>query len=908
MTATRPVVMGLTLLVTLLAGCSEEPLTTTAVAEPEATAAPTTTPATPTTPTATTVPPPPTTTATTLATPATPTTTSTTSAAEPESQAGSEWSIPAKRGYSDDPGVLSEYVKPTAVDGVGSIDGTGRKLLAIYMVGSDLEENQLAASLDFGELVAGYTDLANPEDVEIVVAFGGANKDGWRGMKIASGPQIVSDSVDQEFGNETGRDSYLYRADGANMGHESSLKLFLDYLRDGYVNFDQRFLVFWDHGNTYMGFGGDTNFNSDRLSMDEITNAFNGSGAGIFDLIGFDACLMATVEVAKVIEPHARYMIASEDLEPGHGWLWSAVVEAFAEEDSIVEAGKRMVDNFVLDVHYYLDTGKTLSLLDLGEYHNLVDALDPVVSTFSARMFDSQEFAEGLIAAETDVRSYAVSERNDYRASMDLMHFAHLLEDHLSDPGLGGSLDRLMDAIDRFVVHSKHDGSRPDSHGVAIDAPENTHAWYSAYKVSDAWLDFQSVYQDFRLADTEPPVIEAEYWDAEGTLATVRDRYLAAVTTLYGFVQPIESENGMVEDFFMVVAEEEAHATEDEDVYFAPSWSQVWFTVEYDPERDTAWIPAFLSNRLEVDGTEYLLFDAYVDYYRAGKDYSGYEYPYDLARLTLGVHDDGETWTIVGHSVQTYQVLYSGPDDEEGTVQYDRASFRISPGDKVEFFNFGFNLGDSGEDDWFPTADGLVTFVQEPAFWFEFLEFEDESGELIDYYYAIWAEDAAGNGTLGYLVPSEPVEDAPLGDSPIEEMQTFVEPAGFFEVQTPQAWIKEEPDAEQTEVFRASDPDGNGTVIIYAWEFPGLSQAEYADDLEPWLIETGATDLTRETVTTAQGVPAVLFEGLSGQEAFSWLAHVSDGVGVEIVYWFPIDQFESGRALAYNSFDTLLVY
>lgn len=890
------------LFVTLLAGCSDEPASTSeAIVASETTTAPTTTLAAPSTPTTTTTTPP------------TPTTTATTSAAEPESQDGSEWSLPAKRGYSDDPGTLSEYVAPAAVDGVGLVDGRGRKLLAIYMVGSDLEDRGNFGTTDFRELVAGYTGLSNPEGLEVVVAFGGADKDGWRGMKIASGSQIMSDSVDREFGNETGPDAYLYTADGANMGDESSLRLFLDYLRDGYVNFDQRFLVFWDHGNTYFGFGGDSNFNEDSLDMDEIANAFDGSQAGIFDLIGFDACLMATVEVAKVIEPHGRYMIASEELEPGHGWLWSAVVEAFAEEDSIVEAGKRMVDNFVLDVHDSPSTGKTLSLLDLGEYGNLTAALDPVISTLSGRVLDSQELAKGLIAAETGVRSYAVSHRSDYRASMDLMHFTRLLADHLPDTGMEADLDRLIEAIDRFVVHSAHDGTKPDSHGVAIDAPENTDARYSAYKVSDAWRDFQSVYQDFRLADEEPPVIETEHWDAEGTLAAVRDRYLASVTTMYGFVQPIESEDGTVEDFFMVVAEEEAHATEDEDVYFAPTWPQVWFTVEYDPGRDTAWIPAFLSNRLELDGEEYILFDAYIDYYQARKDYGGYEYPYDLARLTLSVHDDGETWEIVGHWVTTYQFLYTGPDDEEGMVQYDRAVFRLSPGDQVQFHNFGFNLGDSGEDDWFPTADGLVTFVQDPAFWFEFLEFEDESGELIDYYYAISAEDAAGNWTLGELIPSEPAE-APSDElTPSEPAvasfgPTFVDPAGYFEVQTPQDWIEEEPDTEQTEVFRASDPDGNGTVIVYAWEFAGLSLAEYADMLEPWFIETGATDLTKETVTTAQGVPAVLFEGLSGQEAFSWLAHVSDGVGVEVVYWFPIDQFETERELAYYSFDTLVVY
>ena len=75
-------------------------------------------------------------------------------------------------------------------------------------------------------------------------------------------------------------------------------------------------------------------------------------------------------------------MIASEELVPGHGWLYSAVVGLYVEEDSIVEAGKRMVDNFVQDVHLYEDTGKTLSLLDLSRYDDLVAALSPVLSAY----------------------------------------------------------------------------------------------------------------------------------------------------------------------------------------------------------------------------------------------------------------------------------------------------------------------------------------------------------------------------------------------------------------------------------------------------------------------------------------------------------------------------------------------
>ena len=43
--------------------------------------------------------------------------------------------------------------------------------------------------------------------------------------------------------------------------------------------------------------------------------------AGVkFDFVGFDACLMATYEMAAHMASYADYMVASEELEPGIGW------------------------------------------------------------------------------------------------------------------------------------------------------------------------------------------------------------------------------------------------------------------------------------------------------------------------------------------------------------------------------------------------------------------------------------------------------------------------------------------------------------------------------------------------------------------------------------------------------------
>ena len=813
----------------------------------------------------------------------------------PEAPPG-DGAVQWKRGFSSEHGVLSPYVKPT------EIDGTGRKLLAIYMVGSDLEENDYAGTDDLWELIEGYDALPDQQAIEVIVAFGGANKDGWRGMKLANMSQIIADSEDDEFGDETSPDAYLYRADGAHMGDQSSLELFLDYLRDGYKNFDQSFLTLWDHGKSYKGFGNDSNFNDDALSMKEINDAFESSEPGNFDLIGFDACLMATIEVAKVIKPHADYMIASEELEPGHGWLWSDVIDAYAQENSIVEVGRRMVDNFVQDVHEYQASGKTLSLLDLSRYDELVSALNPVLSDYSAQLIYDSEYSDSLIHASTNVRAFAEEKRNDTRASIDLKHFAQLLAEQNSDIDADQRLRELTDAIDSFVVHSNHDGSRPNSFGIAIDDPNGIDAEYAAYMISDAWMEFERSWSEFRQADTGPPEIidVTEYTD--GTYAVIDDDDLAYVSTIYGFVEEIRYEDGTFEDFFMVLAEQPAELTDIQGQYFAPAWDQIWFTVQYDPQYDTAWIPAFFDGFYEDDEGTYMFYTSEIDYAQAGKDYNGYELPYDSATLTLIVDED---WNILDHVIQTYKILYSGPSDLEGEVQYDKATHRIGVGDAIGFWNYGFSLQDPANDGWFEDRD-WITFTQDPVFLWEFLEFEDEFGQRIEYYYTIWAEDASGNSVI-----TDPIMLPQVVDTPYGSMTVVEDPWGYFDVYVPQYWTELEADHSIGEIFSAIDPYDPTEIAgisITVEDVLATSSEEYADLVEASML--GLWDeVTRYSVETAQGLPAVLLEALDAQAGMTVLVYVfDDGTSLTVTYTFAADQFANMSEVAYYSFDTLTVF
>src|SRR5690606_34862583 len=86
-------------------------------------------------------------------------------------------------------------------------------------------------------------------------------------------------------------------------------------------------LVISDHGASWPGIGPDDSSPGDGvLDLPDlyagIAAGLDGADAGVdkLDLLGFDACLMATYEVASTLAPVARRLLASQELEPGHGW------------------------------------------------------------------------------------------------------------------------------------------------------------------------------------------------------------------------------------------------------------------------------------------------------------------------------------------------------------------------------------------------------------------------------------------------------------------------------------------------------------------------------------------------------------------------------------------------------------
>ncbi len=204
----------------------------------------------------------------------------------------------------------------------------------------------------------------------------------------------------------------------------------------------------------------------DRLTLKELRTALHQIRDELgrsLDVIGFDACEMATLEVAQAVRKYAEYMIASQAPENDDGWPYKRILEYFnsTEEDKPVEVVKNTV-NSAHEVSAYIPT---LSALKLDNVPKVTEALN--------------KFASRLLLTDTpmsvlyNIAKHTWTSRvgGEYR---DIYDFASLIykDPQITDRALKESAKKLMDAVQETVIaNSTASGYFRRAHGLSIYFP-----------------------------------------------------------------------------------------------------------------------------------------------------------------------------------------------------------------------------------------------------------------------------------------------------------------------------------------------------------------------------------------------------------------------------------------------------
>lgn len=296
--------------------------------------------------------------------------------------------------------------KRTQIQGNGQDDVT----LMIYMLGTDLESRSGMATADLNEITQGRI----ADNVKIVLQTGGTKK--WQNS-------VISNKTNQRYlVTEEGLVPLETDLGKASMVKPDTLSDFIQYSHENYPA-DRYMLVLWDHGGgSLTGYGYDEYFPGDHMTLDEIDRALKDGGT-TFDWIGFDACLMATVETALVLEPYADYMIASEELEPGIGWYYTEWITALSDNTSIatIDLGKKLIDDYVKEVAVKTPrSDATLSLTDLAELKATMPSAIKAFSDSANELLASDDY-QTIANARAGSKEFAKSSKID---QIDLADFA----------------------------------------------------------------------------------------------------------------------------------------------------------------------------------------------------------------------------------------------------------------------------------------------------------------------------------------------------------------------------------------------------------------------------------------------------------------------------------------------------
>ena len=310
-------------------------------------------------------------------------------------------------------------------------------VLMIYMCGSNLESEAGMASLDIQEMI----DSCVNDTIKIIVMTGGSHH--WDRQGISA------DAVQIHQVDNSGIRllATLPSSDGVpqNMGSSTTLTKMIDYTVEQYP-IGQYALVLWDHGGGPLkGVCSDEWHKMDNLKLNEISDGISKSKLPRkFSWIGFDACLMGSLEVACAIEPYADYLIASQSTEIGTGWDYSFLSEINPEDDGRV-IGEKIVNAYCKSYVSKQDI-LTMSCIDLNKLSLLIGEMDAFFQPISEMLTDAQ-FPD-LYRKCINTISFGRAESSQ-ESGLDLLDLGSLISRLEDYPGRG---DGLREAIKNVVI------------------------------------------------------------------------------------------------------------------------------------------------------------------------------------------------------------------------------------------------------------------------------------------------------------------------------------------------------------------------------------------------------------------------------------------------------------------------
>ena len=324
-----------------------------------------------------------------------------------------------------------------------------------------------AASKDISEMLANEL----PDNITIVLQTGGATR--WSNT-------LVNPNKTQRFVIKDGIMSEVESLHIQDSCNPDTLSDFISYCADNYES-DHMGLILWDHGGGVTGFGNDSIFGS-GMTLADLQKAISKPlkkdvNDPYFDIIGFDACLMASTEVASAFDGYGRYLAASEEVEPGEGWNYSVWLKTLAENPTMNEAAvcREIADSYMdfymkrnldfMTKKFLGNTVVTFSVTDIHKAAILNEAYERMNRELLKIAVDDKSVLTDMSRAASKTMRYS-EENYDYFNTIDLGTYVDYLSEIYPD-----ECEEVRKLLREAVVYKRANSYLKDSQGLSIYFP-----------------------------------------------------------------------------------------------------------------------------------------------------------------------------------------------------------------------------------------------------------------------------------------------------------------------------------------------------------------------------------------------------------------------------------------------------
>src|SRR5215207_3702446 len=272
-----------------------------------------------------------------------------------------------------------------------------------------------------------------------------------------------------------------------NMGDKQTLIDFVTWTKSNYPA-DHYALYFWGHGwNWHPGYVMRDDTDNDTLDMEEVKAAL--PSIGFIDMVGFDGCNMASIEVQMLWHGHATALAHSQEWVGGEGIQYDLVLAQLAANPMM------SADQVAIATSQSAASDKTWSAVAVD---SRFDALLSAVNDWSIAL------KTGLAANRKKYDQAFGATRSFWQAPMDkdLYDMAFEMKNKVTDTNIKNKSQAVMNAVNAVVLHERHVNAYAEVHGITIyhiaRATEKD-ANYTYYRTLDfalqtSWDEFLDAY------------------------------------------------------------------------------------------------------------------------------------------------------------------------------------------------------------------------------------------------------------------------------------------------------------------------------------------------------------------------------------------------------------------------------